>query len=135
MCFMTCEDMMGEMDCVVFPQLFAAAKSKLQPDNVVYVTGKLSHKDETVSLLCDSILSMKEIERKRLCCKAASTDNATIQKVIALCSDYPGSTGVCFYLTDLKKTIVPKSRAGVSLTEEFISKLEESVGKENIGLI
>lgn len=135
MCFMTCEDQTGEMDCVVFPQLFAASKQNIQPDSVVYITGKLSHKDESVSLLCDSILSMKDIERKKLCCKVSSTEGELIQSITSVCMEHPGNTQLCFYLTDRKKTVVPRTVTGITLSDQLISRLSGLAGSGNMGLI
>ncbi|MBQ8687691.1 MAG: DNA polymerase III subunit alpha [Ruminococcus sp.] len=139
MCFMTCEDTTGEMDCVVFPQLYAAVKSHLTEDSVLYITGKLSHKEESVSLLCDSILDEQELKHKlqsgKLCCKIASSELALMQRITALAQMYPGSTALCFYLTDLKKMVAPKFRVCAELSEEFLGKLRQLLREEQFGLI
>lgn len=139
MCFLTCEDTAGEMDCVIFPQLYAAVKSKLPEDRILYITGKLSHKEESVSLLCDSIIDEQELKQKlqysRLCCKLAAWEREKMQQVTALVQAYPGKTALCFYLTDLKKMVAPKSQAGAELSEEFLAKLRAILGESMFGLV
>ncbi|MDD6268707.1 MAG: DNA polymerase III subunit alpha [Oscillospiraceae bacterium] len=139
MCFVKCEDTAGEMDCVVFPELFSASKQKLVMDSIIYLTGKLSQKDESVSLLCESILSEQEligkIERSRLCCKLHSSEMSKMQSAASAAKKYPGTVPLCFYITDLKKTMAPKNGLGTELSKEAVSELITIFGEENTGLI
>ncbi len=136
MCFVTFEDTAGEMDSVIFPQLFTAVKSKLAADRIVYISGKISHKEERVSLLCDTILNEEELARKiagsRLCCKVDAVHLAAVQEVLR---QYDGDVPVCFYLTDAKKMVAPKVKIGVRLTDELAEKLREILGEEMFALI
>lgn len=139
MCFARCEDMAGDIDCVIFPELYSAAKQKLEADRIVYVTGKLSFKDESVSLLCSSILSEEELKRKlersRLCCKILSADTEKMRIITQAASEYKGSVPLCFYLTDMKKTVAPRVRVQTAVTDELYRKLCDILGEENIGLV
>lgn len=139
MCFMTCEDAADAMDCVVFPNLFSAARQKLVPDRIIYISGKLSVKDEEVSLICDSILSAEELERKiecgRLCCKVISDEREKISSITTLCREHHGNTPFCFYFTDKRKMASSRSISGVQLSDDLISGLREIAGEANIGII
>ena len=139
MCFMTCEDVTGEMDCIIFPQLFAAVKSKLTADRILYISGKLNHKEESVSLLCESILNEQELQKKldygKLCCKLASWEREKMQQVTELMQAYPGKHALCFYLTDLKKMIAPRSQTAVSLSDELLICLRQILGEGQVGLV
>ncbi|MBQ8725364.1 MAG: DNA polymerase III subunit alpha, partial [Oscillospiraceae bacterium] len=139
MCFMTCEDTTDEMDCIIFPNLFSAVKSKLGEDSVIYISGKLSCKDEDVSLICDSILSAEEVKRKiscgKLCCKIMSGEREKLHGITALAAEYPGKTPLCFYLTDKRKMVAPRDQQFVALSEELLEKLSCIAGEANIGII
>ena len=52
-----------------------------------------------------------------------------------ICSRYKGETLMCFYLTDIKKTIMHKNKLGITVNEESYKALSEAFGAENIGLI
>ncbi len=139
MCFMTCEDLSGEIDCVVFPALYEAAKANLTPEKIIYIKGKLSFKDESVSLICDSILSAEELQRKilsgKLCCKVSSVQKDKVGAIQVASAEHPGSAPLCLYFTDVRKTVLLKSVTGTELCEELIGKLTKIVGEENVGLI
>ncbi|MBQ8514420.1 MAG: DNA polymerase III subunit alpha [Ruminococcus sp.] len=139
MCFMTCEDRTGEMDCVIFPQLYAVVKQLLTPDRILCITGKISQKEESVSLICDSILDEQDLKQKlrngRLCCKLCTADTAKRQQVMSVILENPGDTPVCFYLTDVKKLVAPKIPLKAALSEELMGQLRPILGEGQIGLI
>lgn len=139
MCFLTCEDMTGEMDCVIFPQLYAAVKQSLVPDRILCITGKISQKEEGVSLICDSILDEQDLKQKlrngRLCCKVSTKDVEKRQQVITAVMENPGDTPVCFYLTDAKKMVAPRTPLKAELSDELAGRLRRLLGEGQIGLI
>lgn len=139
MCFMKCEDSTGNIDCVVFPELFAASKQKLLLDKIVYITGRLDFKDESASLMCSSILNEDELKRKldrsRLCCKLKSTDKEKMNMAVNIAIKHKGTIPICFYITDLKKTIAPKMKIETELSNEVFNELSEFLGDGNIGIV
>lgn len=109
MCFLTCEDRSGTADCVVFPSLYPAVRQYLEKEAVLCIRGKLTQKEETVSVLCDSILTEEGFRRTmsqgRLCIKTDSRQTEKLHALAALVQQYPGGVPVCFYLTDRKKML------------------------------
>ena len=107
MCFLTCEDRSGTADCVVFPSLYPAVRQYLEKEAVLCIRGKLTQKEETVSVLCDSVLTEEGFRRTmsqgRLCIKTDSRQTEKLHALAALVQQYPGGVPVCFYLTDRKR--------------------------------
>ena len=122
MCFMTVEDMAGTLDCIIFPNLFEECKNKLEKDTVLYISGKISIKEDSVSVIADNVFDEKEftdmVSRKRLCIKLQSSEENTIQNIMELSKAYSGSNLLCFYLIDLKKYCVPKNKFFVDINYE-----------------
>lgn len=139
MCFMTVEDMAGTLDCIIFPNLFEECKNKLEKDTVLYISGKISIKEDSVSVIADNVFDEKEftdmVSRKRLCIKLQSSEENTIQNIMELSKAYSGSNLLCFYLIDLKKYCVPKNKFFVDINYEYYTRLTEIVKAEDIGLI
>ncbi|MGN0630464.1 MAG: DNA polymerase III subunit alpha [Ruminococcus sp.] len=139
MCFFKCEDMFGEAECVVFPNVYAASKRKIECDRIVFITGRVSCKEENVSILCESILSEEELIRKlgrgRLCCKVNSSDTEKIRSALSVAQTHRGEVPLCFYLTDQRKTLVPKTGDRVYLSDELFKGLCDIFGENNIGLV
>ncbi|MDO5558250.1 MAG: DNA polymerase III subunit alpha [Oscillospiraceae bacterium] len=129
MCFASLEDTTGDIDCVVFPGVYELSRSKLVNDEIIYVIGKISIKDDDCSILADNIFSEKEFleitERKKLCFKTSSSEiRSLMEKLDAVLCDN-AAVRVCYYLTDMKKTVSAKGRNTVDLTSETFSKLKK----------
>lgn len=138
MAFLTLEDGRGEADAVVFPDLFMMTASKLNTDVIVYINGKISKKDDGVSVICGNIAAEDEfhhmIEHMQLCIKIQS-DKIPIDFLEKLCTQYKGNTEICFYLTDLKKMVRPRKKLSLNLTTEVYDKLQGVINSEDMGLI
>ena len=128
MCFITVSDGSGEVEAVVFPDLFAVRGSRLHEDSILLINGKISLKDDSVTVICGSIFAENELSRMtenmKLCIKADSAD-VPIETVSALCGRYSGSTEICFYLTDVRKVIKPKSGLSVAVNQESYREFSE----------
>ena len=138
MCFITVSDETGELEAVVFPDLYAVSASRLNIGNIVLLSGKISVKDDSVTVVCGSLISEKEFPRyisnMKLCVKLPS-DSPVIGKIKSICDRYRGETAVCFYFTDIRKTLLPKERLSLEISADSFNELSEAAGRENIGLI
>ncbi|WP_295069607.1 DNA polymerase III subunit alpha [Ruminococcus sp.] len=139
MCFVTFADETGEMEGVVFPDLFMINGSKLNTDAVVLINGKLSVKDDRVTVICGAIIAETEFERHvsnmKLCIKAESADTAIKNELTELCKKYKGDTVVCCYLSDIKKTVIPRSKLSLKISKESYEELKNIYDTAKIGLI
>lgn len=138
MCFLTLSDDTGELEAVVFPDLFSAAGSSLTEGSIHYISGRVSQKDDSYSLICESLVPedgfAAMVGRMRLCIKVRS-DESPMDRLAGICAKYRGETEVCFYLTDVKKTVRPRQPLTVSITADSFAELAEAFPRENIGLI
>ena len=139
MCFVTFADETGEIEGVVFPDLFMINGSKLNTDAVVLINGKLSVKDDRVTVICGAIIAETEFERHvsnmKLCIKAESADTAIKNELTELCKKYKGDTVVCCYLSDIKKTVIPRSKLCLKVSKESCEELKKIYDTAKIGLI
>ena len=138
MAFLTLEDKTGEIDAVVFPDLFLLTASKLNTDAIVMVNGKISKKDDSISVICGSIAGEDEFsyltEHMQLCVKTPS-DKVPVEFLERLSQRYKGNTQVCFFLTDTKKMVRPRNKISLCINSESYNELLETLKSENIGLI
>jgi DNA polymerase-3 subunit alpha len=139
MCFLTVEDETGEMDAVVFPDLFSISASRLRDEETLIINGRISLKDESVSIICGSIFSEDEFikltEKMKLCIKTTAPQASVPKELLKLCREFSGYTEVCFYLTDMRKFISPKEKLSLRICRELYEKLSEIYMPEQIGLI
>lgn len=138
MCFLTLGDETGEVDAIVFPELYALSASKLTEGSIIYINGKISLKDENASVICGSIAAENELyrlaEQMKLCIKTAS-DRVPLSQLSQLCNIYKGNTEICFHFTDTKKMVRPKNKLSIKLSEDVYKELKKIILPENIGLI
>lgn len=136
MCFISLADGSGECDAVVFPDLYASVGSVISEENIIFVSGKISVKDESISVICGSITTEGDFQRifsnMRICIK---TPSDRVPMLAEICEKFSGNTEICFYLTDRKKIVMPKNKLSVNLSERCYNTLTEIINPENIGLI
>ena len=139
MCFMTLSDDTGETDAVIFPDLYALSASKLTDERVLLISGRISVKDDSVSVICSSVFTEEElphlISNMKLCIKTDSRSMAVAPELVRLCDRYPGTTKICYYLTDARKTVMPKNPLSIEITAQSYSELSAIYEHSQTGLI
>jgi DNA polymerase-3 subunit alpha len=63
MCFIKLQDTTGSMEVIVFPRVYATAKSIILPDQIVIVTGKLEADERSTTLIAESIAHIETLDR------------------------------------------------------------------------
>lgn len=138
MCFLSIFDESGELNVIVFPELYLLTGSKLTEETIVYISGKVSFKDEEMNVICGNIVTELDFRsmtaNMRLCMKISS-DKIPMEQLMRSAVEYGGKTEVCFYLTDAKKMIRPKNRIALDIRQETAEMLGEFIAPENMGLI
>ena len=138
MAFVTLADMTGEIEGLVFADTFAESAKDLVQGKAVQVCARLSARDDVPKVILNRITDAEAFVRschnKKLYVRCGSSDTDTIQSSVDICRQYPGSTGVIFYLEDVKKRLAPKGISGVKLCRELADKLYDAAGEKNIAL-
>jgi len=139
MCFLTLADDTGEIDALVFPDLYSAAASMLNEDSIVLAGGEISVKDDRLSVICGSLTDEASFSRitdnMKLCIKTTAKSASVPPELVRICEKYSGTTAVCFYLTDLKKTVMPKKQLTLSVTPQSAAELMQIFDISQVGLI
>ena len=138
MAFITIEDSTGELEGVVFPDLYAVSASRLKEGAILMVKGKISVKDESVTIVCGSVLAENDFNRNfsnmKLCIKTTSADTK-IDELKRVCTDFRGDTAICFYFTDVRKILMPKMRLSIEISSDSYRKITEIFNSKDVGLI
>lgn len=139
MAFVTFSDNSGEVEGVVFPDLFASSGALFTEGNILWVSGHASVKDESISVICENIISERNFDRMtsgmRLCIKSASSELPDLSVFSDICRKFPGETTVCVYLTDQRKMIRPKTEYRFRITPESAKIITNTFSAEKTGLI
>lgn len=138
MSFITVSDGSGELEAVVFPDLYELNAAKLREDSILFLNGKISLKDESVTVICGSIFAESElsrmVENMKLCVKADSSA-VPLAEMTEVCSRYQGETEVCFFLADAKKIVRPRNKLSITINQESFKALTEHFSADSLRLI
>lgn len=142
MAFLTVEDMTGSAEVLLFPRTVAENRALLQPSGIVYITGRLSlREDRDPTLVCEQIAPCpneadevpaphQKKPARGLFLRVESEGCAAQQKAENLLAIFDGRTPVRFYYRD---TQTYKARSvGVDLNEPLLGELRRVLGAENV---
>lgn len=141
MAFITIEDLVDSIECVVFPRTFEQYLEHLVEDKVVTVIGKLQVSDaEETKLIVERITpieeEMKRNNGRKLFLRMESKDDTnTINEIIDVLSSYKGDTDVVFYFSNEKLTTAnEKIKIDVARIEDITTSLSLHLEKKDIVL-
>ena len=138
MAFVTLEDISGEIEGLIFADILAGNRDIIQKGRKVFVTAKLSYKDDEAKLVVEQIFDadayLKRIEDMSLYIKCCSYENEKIQQILDICNENTGKSRLVLYLQDMKKAVSPKSIGGINICDKLLNSISAITGCENIAL-
>ena len=138
MAFAAAEDTSGECEVIFFPEVYSQNVRLIRSDSIVFISGKLSYKDDSPKILAENVMSAEQYVGMRaqgeLFIRCKSTDKDKIERTTEVCRSFEGKGKLNFYFEDMKKYVRPKAADGVNITEELLKKLSDIVGLSNIAL-
>ncbi len=138
MAFVTLEDISGEIEGLIFADILAGNRDIIQKGRKVFITAKLSYKDDEAKLVIEQIFDadayLKRIEDMSLYIKCCSYENEKIQQILDICNENTGKSRLVLYLQDMKKAVSPKSIGGINICDKLLNSISAITGCENIAL-
>ncbi|MBQ5319420.1 MAG: DNA polymerase III subunit alpha [Oscillospiraceae bacterium] len=138
MAFVTLEDVSGEIEGLVFADILAGNRDIIQKGRKVFITAKLSYKDDEAKLVIEQIFDadayLKRIEDMSLYIKCSSYEKEKIQQILDICAENNGKSKLVLYFHDMKKAVSPKNIGGVNICDKLINSISAVTGCENIAL-
>jgi DNA polymerase III subunit alpha len=134
MAFITLEDLFGVVEVILFPRDFEKYKNMIEPDQKIFVRGKVTVEEEKpAKLICQDIIPFdsipQEIWLKFSCLTEFQKEE---QALYQLLSEYDGSDSVVIYCEEekcMKK--LPKSK-NVKAEKDLIQRLISNYSEENV---
>ena len=142
MAFVKISDSYGEIELVVFPKVFSQYSSVLVVDNVIFVEGQASLKDEEpVKIIlnsCKTVLQNSEFEQSskpssKLYLKVKSINEPIVNDIIELLKEYSGDTEIIFYDMQTKK-YVRASNLTIAASDDVVFALKAILGEDSVVL-
>jgi len=132
MVFMALEDLLGNVEVVVFPRVYRDYASLVRPDAAVLVRGRVNFNssDDEVKVIAGEIISLEERVPPSLHIKVPETGGEeilpAIQGVLRL---YPGETPVLLFIESGRKLIRTRREWWVNLDSGVVAELVRLLGE------
>ncbi|MFO1462267.1 MAG: DNA polymerase III subunit alpha [bacterium] len=142
MAFITLEDLVGTIECVVFSDLFAQAGPLLKSDVPIFVKGNVDHNDESSKILAREICSLEQMRLQRtkaihLTVRQDLMTREALEEFKHLLEKYPGRLPTYLHLIgpQEKETVLAlPPDLEVELSEAFIADVEKMFGNSSVVL-
>ena len=137
MAFVTVEDLLGTVEIVVFPKDYERNRALLEPDQKVFIKGRVSEEDERPSkLICERVIPFEQKIRElwiQFPDKASYLENE--QAVYAHLMDFEGDDQVVIYC-QAERAIkrLPRSR-NVMVSPQIVGRLKNQFGEKRVKVV
>ena len=137
MAFLTVEDLVGNIEVVVFPKDYEKIRAFLNEDSKVFVKGRVSEEDDNASkLICESIVPFEQTKCE-LWIQFADKNQYLQEeaKLFEMLSDSDGNDGVVVYLAkERAKKLLPANR-NVHVDRKLLAALYEQFGETRVKVV
>ncbi len=137
MCFLTLEDLQGNIEIIVFPKTMQQCSMFLAPENVVLVKGRANvSADGEAKVIASSITPlMQENTAKKqpsLWLKQEAGNEMPLIWIRQILEKYKGNVPVYIYEEKTKKTMKADQTFWVTLGEDLLNELKAHMGEKNV---
>ncbi len=137
MAFITLEDLVGNLEIIVFPKVYEKNSRLLNLDEKVFVKGRaVTEEEKNGKLICDKIYSFDDT-RKELWLQFPSRDsyNRQEEELLRLLESGDGNDPVVIYIADekLMKRLPPNRNIGI--LPEIVNRLTNFLGENNVKVV
>jgi len=133
MAFVNLEDLTGNCEVVVFPEVYRRYGKTLDPKGPLLLKGRVNNNGEETKVLAEEMIPIDNIGCQ-LWLKFNERDAEAFKELETLLTRHPGNTPVYLFNPDNKKAFRLENRLWVSLNTELKTALTGLLGKDNIKL-
>ncbi|MBN1805651.1 MAG: DNA polymerase III subunit alpha [Sedimentisphaerales bacterium] len=135
------EDLQGQVDVVLFPDVLNSYSNILVPDTIVFVKGKLDYRRERPNVLASEIITLEQVREKlaarvqiRLDAKDVTQEKVAMIK--SICLHHKGKSPVYVSIRTDKGRVSTAADKGLSVNPDldFCRKMRQLVGEDNLQL-
>ncbi len=135
MAFLTLEDWTGRIELVVFPGVFESAADKLHAEEVLVVSGCVSHRGEQVNVRAESFWVPGEAGKVFIELPAIEEDPELLEQLKYVLCHHKGDAPVYLCLPDDDRVVRAGPRFNVTPDERFKEAVERLVGNQRCRIV
>ncbi len=138
MCFLSLEDLQGNIEIVVFPKVMEQYAALLVEENVVVIKGRANvSADGEVKVIASAIFTWEETEQKNaptLWLKQPAGKETPLLWITSVLERYSGITPVYIYEEKTKRKMKADNQYWVTLEDGLLQELRMLLGEENVAV-
>ena len=141
MAVFTLEDLQGQVEVVMFPEVLNRYGDKLAPDTVVFVKGKADYRRETPNIIAEELIALDEVREKlaakvRLRLDARDVTKEKVTMIKSICQHHRGKSPVFVAVQTEKGKVYTAADKQLSVNPDldFCRKMKQLLGEENFQL-
>jgi len=139
MAFVTLEDETGSIEIIIFPNMYNKFEYMFYNENVVWVKGNLSVKDDSkpkIIMSCSDIIKrdseyISSPKGSKLYLKVKSINIPEVTDITELLKEYDGDTEIIFYDASTRK-YCKASGLKIDISDDVLEALKDVLGKDNV---
>lgn len=134
MAFLNLEDLVGNIEVIVFPRDYEKNSTKITEENKVFIKGRVSvEEDKDAKLICESIIGFDEVPRK-LWIKFKTKEEflKANDELMSILRASDGKDTVVLYIEATKERKILPQNMTVLAQNELLEVLCAKFGKENV---
>ncbi|MGE4357059.1 MAG: OB-fold nucleic acid binding domain-containing protein [Candidatus Omnitrophota bacterium] len=142
MAIMTVEDLSGEVEVIVFPEIYKKFENYIHNNSCIFLHGKLSMREDSPRIIAIELIPLKEARKKLTKAIILKIDEGLFEEDLnelkKLFITYPGKTQIIFEFQNnsVNKTWLSLGREyEVDPNDNLVENIERVIGKENIDYI
>ncbi|MHC4752247.1 MAG: DNA polymerase III subunit alpha, partial [Planctomycetota bacterium] len=135
------EDLQGQVDVVMFPDVLARFSDVLVADTVVFVKGKLDYRRERPNILAVELIPLEDVREKlaakvRLRLDAKDVTKEKVAMIKSICRHHKGRSPVYVAVRTEKGRVYAAADKELSVNPnlDFCRKMKQLVGEQNFQL-
>ena len=134
MAFINLEDLVGNVEVIVFPKDYEKYSSKIQEDSKVFIKGRVSvEEDKDAKLICQNIMTFDEVPKKLWIQFETKEDYLkNDSELMEMIRESDGNDRVIIYIKGTKEKKVLPPNLSVLAGKELVDILSEKFGEENV---
>lgn len=135
MAFVTVEDLYGNIEVVVFNEVYKKNSFLLEKEKALYICGKISAKEnQSASIIAQSIKGFDSADLKLLIKLTEKYYEKYSNDIKNILTQNSGENKVYLYFTDTGKKMLAEKSLFVKITNEVMEKLTQVAGFDNVTL-
>jgi DNA polymerase III subunit alpha len=135
------EDLQGQVEVVLFPEIYNKYNSIVTPDSIIFVKGKADNRRETVNIIAEELIPLDQVREKlaatvRIRLAAEDVTNEKVTQIKSICQHYKGKSTVLVAIDTPNGRVHATADKQLSVTPnlEFCREMKQLLGEKNFML-